>query len=138
MVSDAPAPQPIRMTIPSEPPNKTGSPSSQDNENGNTSWFQRYNPNVGWIGLSALVFIGVAFWAIVTVGVDPIFFFGMLFLFLIFVVVIRMIWLLKRNPLAAPRDLIRNGFSSLLLVLAGIATPIMLITLIVTVWLLTL
>ena len=126
------------MTIPSEPPNKTGSPSSQDNENGNTSWFQRYNPNVGWIGLSALVFIGVAFWAIVTVGVDAIFFFAMLFLFLIFVVVIRMIWLLKRNPLAAPRDLIRNGFSSLLLVLAGIAIPIMLITLIVTVWLLTL
>jgi hypothetical protein len=138
MAKDGTPPKAIRMTFRPELPYGSENPSSQENENGNTSWFQRYNPNVGWIGLSALVFIGVAFWAIFTVGVNQIFFFAVLFLFLIFVVMIRMIWLMKRNPLAASQDLIRNGFGSLLLVLAGIAIPIMLITLIVTVWLLTL
>ncbi|MGB0727736.1 MAG: hypothetical protein ACPGR0_05490 [Candidatus Poseidoniaceae archaeon] len=137
MVGDAPAPEPIRMTMPSEPPTKRGNSSSQDNESGPLPWFKtKKAANAGWITLSALVFIGVSIWAFAPWFTDMIYF-GMLFVFLALVMAIRMALLQQRNPLSAPEDLIKNAFGSLLLVLAGIVVGILLIVLIVTIVLLT-
>ena len=137
MVGDAPAPEPIRMTMPSEPPTTRGNASSQDNEDGPTPWFKtKKAANAGWITLSALVFFGVSIWAFAPWFTDMIYF-GMLFVFLALVMAIRMALLQQRNPLSAPEDLIKNAFGSLLLVLAGIVVGILLIVLIVTIVLLT-
>ena len=138
MVGDAPAPQPIRMTMPSEPPTKRGNWSSQDNEDGPTPLMIRTKKaaNAGWITLSALVFFGVSIWSFES-WFTPAIYFGMLFVFLAFVMVLRMALLQERNPLATREDLFKNAFGSFLLVLAGIAVCILLIVLIVTIVLLT-
>ena len=137
MAGDAPAPEPIRMTMPSEPPTTRGNASSQDNENGPTPWFKtKKAANAGWITLSALVFIGVSIWSF-SWWFTPAIYFGMLFVFLALVMAIRMALLQERNPSAASEDLVKNGFGSFLLVLAGIAVAILLIVLIVTILLLT-
>ena len=137
MVGDAPAPQPIRMTMPSEPPKKGGNSSPQDNEDGPTPWFQtKKAANAGWMTLSALVFFGVSIWSFAS-WFTPAIYFGMLFVFLAFVMALRMALLLGRNPLATREDLFKNAVGSFLLVLAGIAVCILLIVLIVTIVLLT-
>ena len=87
--------------------------------------------------LSAQVFIGVSIWSSAS-WFTPTIYFGMLLVFLALVMAIRMALLRKRNPLAVPEDLMKNAFGSLLMVLAGIAIPILMITLVVTIVLLTL
>ena len=123
--------------MPSEPPTKGGTSSSQDNEDGPTPWFRtKKAANAGWITLSALVFFGVSIWSFES-WFTPAIYFGMLIVFLAFVMALRMALFQGRNPLATREDLFLNAFGSFLLVLAGIAVCILLIVLIVTIVLLT-
>ena len=128
MAAGAAAPEPIRMTV----------QSASADERGSTSVLQtKKGANIGWIALSALVFIGVSIWSF-SWWFTPAIYYGMLLLFLSSVMGIRMSLLQKRNPSTASKDLIKNCLGSLLLVLAGIAIVMLLITLVVLVWLLTL
>lgn len=136
MAKDGTPPKAIRMTFRPESPYGSGNPSSQVNKDGHTPWFQtKKGAKTGWMTLSAHVFIGVSIWSWApwASSPKPVLYFGVLFVFLALVMAIRMALLQKRNPLVMPEDLIKNAFGSLLLVLAGIAVPILLITLIVTI-----
>ena len=127
MVGDAPAPQPIRMTAPAEPAIPKGE--AQPYMRARTTTSSPKTPNgvyVGWTVVSVVVFMIVSSWSFAWWMSPPIYF-GMLFLFLTFVMVFRMNGLQKANPRALKEDLIKNCFGSLLMVLGGYAIAVILI-----------
>tara|TARA_B100000674_G_scaffold425345_1_gene378970 strand:+ start:678 stop:1094 length:417 start_codon:yes stop_codon:yes gene_type:complete len=128
MVGEAPAPQPIRMTIPAEPAVST-SKAQPDGKKGATSPpYQTSNREyVIWTGISVLVFIIVSIWALSTWWFTELIYFGMLFLHLTFVTVFRANMLQKADPHLQHESLTKNCVMSLIVVIGGYSIAVVLI-----------
>ena len=116
------------MTIPAEPAVSTSK--AQPYMRARTTTSSPKTPNgvsVVWTAVSVLVFIIVSIWSMSVYWFTPLIYFGMLFLFLTFVMVLRMNGLQKANPRSLREDLIKNCFGSLLMVLGGYAIAVILI-----------
>ena len=127
MAEAAAPPEPVRMTVPAEPAVSTGE--AQPYKRARTITSSPTTPNgiyVVWTVVSVVVFMIVSSWSFTWWMTLPIYF-GMLFLFLTFVMVFRMNGLQKANPRALKEDLIKNCFGSLLMVLGGYAIAVILI-----------
>ena len=128
MAEAAAPPQPIRMTVPAEPAIPKGE--AQPYMRARTTTPSPKTPNgvsVVWTAVSVLVFIIVSIWSMSVYWFTPLTYFGMLFLYLTIVMVLRMNGLQKANPRGLKEDLIKNCFGSLLLVLGGYAIAVILI-----------
>ena len=119
MTEDRTPPKAIRMTVPSDP--------SSSGKGGATPSYKTPNgAYVAWTVVSVVVFMIVSSLSF-TWWMSPPIYFGMLILFLTFVMAFRMNGLQKANPNALKEDCIKNCFESLLMVLGGYAIAVILI-----------
>ena len=119
MAKDGTPPKFIRMTVHSDP--------SPSGKGGATPSYKTPNGGyVAWTVGSVVVFMIVSNW-VFTWWMSPPIYFGMLILFLTFVMAFRMNGLQKANPPAPKVDIIKNCFESLLMVLGGYAIAVILI-----------
>ena len=128
MAKDRTPPKAIRMTIPSDPPASTKG-AQPDGKTGATSPpHQTSNGEyVIWTGISVLVFIVVTIWSFSAWWFTPLIFFGMLFVYLTFVMVFRANVLQKADPHLQHESLTKNWVMSMIVVLGGYAIGVILI-----------
>ena len=128
MASDAPSPQPIRMTIPAEPAVST-SKAQPNGKKGATSPSYRTPDReyLIWTGISVLVFIIVSIWALSAWWFTGLIYCGMLFLHLTFVMVFRANMLQKLDPHLQHESLSKNFVMSFIVVIGGYSIAIVLI-----------
>ncbi|MEC8741853.1 MAG: hypothetical protein VXX95_02265 [Candidatus Thermoplasmatota archaeon] len=127
MADDETRPKAIRMTVPSDtsssakgtrPDEKTGSATP--------SYTTSDGVYLMWTAVSVLVFIMVSYWSM-SWWSTPLIFFGMLFVYLTFVMVFRVNMLQKADPHLQHESIAKNCIMSLIVVLGGYATAILLI-----------
>ena len=127
MADDETRPKAIRMTVPSDtsssakgtrPDEKTGSATP--------SYTTSDGVYLMWTAVSVLVFIMVSYWSM-SWWSTPLIFFGMLFVYLTFVMVFRVNMLQKAGPHLQHESIAKNCVMSLIVVLGGYATAILLI-----------
>ena len=127
MADDETRPKAIRMTVPSDtsssakgtrPDEKTGSATP--------SYTTSDGVYLMWTAVSVLVFILVSYWSL-SWWSTPLIFFGMLFVYLTFVMVFRVNMLQKADPHLQHESIAKNCVMSLIVVLGGYATAILLI-----------
>ena len=127
MADDETRPKAIRMTVPSDtsssakgtrPDEKTGSATP--------SYTTSDGVYLMWTAVSVLVFILVSYWSM-SWWSTPLVFFGMLFVYLTFVMVFRVNMLQKADPHLQHESIAKNCIMSLIVVLGGYATAILLI-----------
>ena len=128
MADDETRPKAIRMTVPSDtsssakgtrPDEKTGSATP--------SYTTSDGVYLMWTAVSVLVFIMVSYWSMSWWSFTPLIFFGMLFVYLTFVMVFRANVLQKADPHLQHESLTKNWVMSMIVVLGGYAIGVILI-----------
>ena len=128
MAKDGTPPKAIRMTIPSEPPASTKGAQPDGKKGANSPPYQTPNGDyLIWTGISVLVFIIVTIWSFSAWWFTPLIFFGMLLVYLTFVMVFRTNVLQKADPHLQHESLTKNWVMSMIVVLGGYAIAVILI-----------
>ena len=128
MAKDGTPPKAIRMTIPSDPPASTKGAQPDGKKGATSPPHQTSNGEyVIWTGISVLVFIVVTIWSFSAWWFTPLIFFGMLFVYLTFVMVFRANVLQKADPHLQHESLTKNWVMSMIVVLGGYAIGVILI-----------
>ena len=128
MAQDGTPPKAIRMTVPSDPstPGKGTRPGEKTGA-ATPSYTTSDGVYLMWTTVSVLVFIIVSIWSMSAWWFTPLVFFGMLFVYLTFVMVFRVNMLQKADPHLQHESIAKNCVMSLIVVLGGYATAILLI-----------
>ena len=128
MADDRAPPKAIRMTVPSDT-SSSGEGARPDENTGAAT--PSYTTSNGiyliWTAVSVLVFIMVSLWSMSARWFTPLIFFGMLFVYLTFVMVFRVNMLQKADPHLQHESISMNCIMSLIVVLGGYAIAIILI-----------
>ena len=128
MADDRAPPKAIRMTVPSDT-SSSGEGARPDENTGAAT--PSYTTSDGvylmWTAVSVLVFIIVSIWSMSAWWFTPLIFFGMLFVYLTFVMVFRVNMLQKADPHLQHESIAKNCIMSLIVVLGGYAIAIILI-----------
>ena len=128
MDGDETPPKAIRMTVPSDPPASTKGAQPHGEKGATSLPYQTPNGDyVIWTGISLLVFIFVTMWSFSASWFTPLIFFGMLFVYLTFVMVFRVNVLQKADPHLQHESLTKNCVMSLIVVLGGYTIAVILI-----------
>ena len=128
MADDEIPPKAIRMTVPSDP-SSSGEGTRPDEKTGAaTPPYQTPNGDyLIWTGISVLVFIIVTIWSFSAWWFTPLIFFGMLLVYLTFVMVFRTNVLQKADPHLQHESLTKNWVMSMIVVLGGYVIAVFLI-----------
>ena len=120
MAKDGTPPKSIRMTASSE------SPASKEGKR--KQWkpwfaFEERDKEYGiWATVSALVFIFAAVLSFGGSSYWPVGFYGVLIVFAVYAIVLRILNARQADPSLQTRDFVKNGFMSLFLVFGGYAS----------------
>ena len=128
MADDETPPKAIRMTVPSDL-SSSGKGTRPDEKTGaaTPSYTTPDGVYLMWTAVSVLVFIIVSIWSMSAWWFTPLIFFGMLLVYLTFVMVFRVNMLQKADPHLQHESIAKNCIMSLIVVLGGYATAILLI-----------
>ena len=128
MADDETRPKAIRMTVPSDTSSSTKGTRPDENTGAATpSYTTSDGVYLMWTAVSVLVFIIVSIWSMSAWWFTPLIFFGMLFVYLTFVMVFRVNMLQKADPHLQHESISMNCIMSLIVVLGGYAIAIILI-----------
>ena len=128
MADDETRPKAIRMTVPSDTSSSTKGTRPDENTGAATpSYTTSDGVYLMWTAVSVLVFIIVSIWSMSAWWFTPLIFFGMLFVYLTFVMVFRVNMLQKADPHLQHESIAKNCIMSLIVVLGGYAIAIILI-----------